>query len=90
MLGLTVHRCSGRRSPRPPAFLGPASPEGRRPSVISEAGLRCGVQRVPAAGPPACLPRRQPAPWREGAVCADTGATRRGDELLRLRAERGG
>ncbi|KAH0516512.1 Vacuolar protein sorting-associated protein 26B [Microtus ochrogaster] len=64
--GLWVHRCFGRRSPQPPAFLGPAPPQGHRPSVTAHRpsqpcrGLRCGVQRVPAAGPPACLPRRQP------------------------------
>lgn len=35
MPGLSVHRCSGRRSPQPSALLGPAPPQGRRPSVIA-------------------------------------------------------
>lgn len=34
MPGLSVHRCSRRRSPQPPAFLGPAPPQGRRPSSV--------------------------------------------------------
>lgn len=70
MPGLSVHRCPGRRSPQPPAFLGPACPQGLRPLVIAHRPAqpsRAAVRRpARSRSRPSGLPSPQAARALEG------------------------